>query len=169
LLHISLARILGAGLIIAADSIPFRLEMAKSLGAHFALSADDKMIDRLRETNEGYLADLVIICFEGFMSLALKSVERGGTVLFFAGASEDATIPGKVNDLFWRTEATLTSSYAGSPADCDAALRLVRAGSMPLNRLITHRVGLAEAVSGFQAVCAPMEHDCIKIIVEPQR
>jgi hypothetical protein len=35
-----------------------------------------------------------------------------------------------VNDLFWRNEITLTSSYGGSPADYAAALELVQAGKI---------------------------------------
>ena len=169
LLHIGLARVLGAGMIMAADTIPFRLEMAKKMGAHFTFEANEKMIDHLKEANDGRLADLVIICYEGFISLALKAVDRGGTVLLFSGASEDATLPGMVNDLFWRTEITLTSTYAGSPADCVTALKLIQAGSMPVNRLITHRLGLAEAANAFQTVCSPMEYESIKVIVEPNK
>jgi len=169
LLHIGLARIMGAGLIMAGDTIPFRLEKAREMGAHVTFEVDDGMIDSLREANEGRLADQVIICYEGFIPVSLKAVEKGGTVLFFTGASEDATIPGKVNDLFWRTEITLTSTYAGSPADCQTALRLIRAGSIPVNRVITQRLALAEGASGFEALSRPLEHDCIKIIVEPQR
>ena len=169
LLHIGLSRVLGAGLIMAADSIPFRLEMARKMGAHFTFHADDKIIDALRAANGGRLADLVIICYEGFIPLALNAVDRGGTVLFFAGASEDTAIQAKVNDLFWRTEITLTSSYAGSPTDCDAALKLIRAGTIPVNMLITQRLALEEGARGFEALCSPMTHDCIKVIVEPQR
>ena len=169
LLHIGLARVMGAGMIMAADTIPFRLEMAREMGAHATFKADDTIIENIRETNEGRLADLVIICFEGFIPLALRGVERGGTVLFFAGASEGATIPATINDLFWRTEVTLTSTYGGGPADCSAAVKLIQAGSVPVNRLITHRLGLSEAAMGFQALCSPMEHNCIKVIVEPHR
>jgi len=169
LLHIGLARTSGAGLIMATDTIPFRLEMAKKMGADFTFRADEEMIDSLRDVNEGRLADLVIICFEGFIPLALKAVERGGTVLFFAGASEGATIPASINDLFWRTEATLTSTYAGSPYDCNIALTLIKAGTIPVGKLVTHRFSLAEATKGFEAVCSPIEHNCVKVIVEPQR
>ena len=169
LLHIGLARVLGAGLIMAADSIPFRLKMARKMGAHFTFHADHKIIDSLMEANGGRRADLVIICYEGFIPLALNAVDRGGTVLFFAGASEDAAIQAKVNDIFWRTEVTLTSTYAGSPSDCDAALKLIRAGTIPVNLLITHRLALEEGAQGFEALCSPMKHDCIKVIVEPQR
>ena len=126
LLHVGLARALGAGLVVAADSIPFRLEKAKEMGADVALHADDEILDRLRQTNEGRLADLVIICFDGFIPLGLKAVEKGGTVLFFAGAAEGATLPATINDLFWRTEITLTSTYAGAPSDCRTALKLIK-------------------------------------------
>ena len=169
LLHIGLARALGAGLVVAADTIPFRLEKAKQMGAHLALQADDRMEKAIRDVNEGRMADLVIICFDGFIPLALKSVERGGTVLFFGGASEGATIPATINELFWRTEITLTSTYAGAPQDCDTALKLIKAGAVPVEDTITHRLSMEEGPLGFQFVSSPMEHECIKVIVEPQR
>ena len=169
LLHIGLARALGAGLVIAADTIPFRLEKARELGAHVVLEAKEGLIAKLREANGGRLADLVILCFDGFIPLGLKAVERGGTVLFFAGAAEGAMIPNTMNDLFWRTEVTLTSTYAGAPADCRTALSLIQSGTVPVGRLITHRLSLAEGGEGFQAVAYPVEHECVKVILEPQR
>lgn len=169
LLHISLARILGAGYIMAADTIDFRLRMAKEMGAHEIFQADNSILDSIKQVNQGRLADLVIICFEGFIPLALEAVERGGTILFFSGAGEDTKLSAKVNDIFWRTEVTLTSSYAGSPADCQKALNLIRAGNIPVNKLITHRVDLASGAKGFEVLCNPMENDCVKVIVEPQR
>lgn len=169
LLHVGLARALGAGLVIAADSIPFRLKKAEQMGADLAINADEGLFKSIREANEGRLADLVIICFEGFTAMALKAVERGGTVLFFAGASEGAMIPAKINDIFWRTEITLTSTYAGSPYDCKTALELIRTGGVQIEKTITHRLGMEEAAYGFRAVASPVEYDCVKVIVEPQK
>lgn len=169
LLHVGLARALGAGLVVAADTISFRLKKAEAMGADLALHADDKILDLLCQANEGRLADLVIICFDGFIPLALNAVEKGGTVLFFAGAAEGATLPSTINDLFWRTEITLTSTYAGAPFDCRTALKLIKEGGIHVLETVTHRLGMSEAHLGFQAVCAPTEHDCIKVIVEPQR
>ncbi|MCP4682824.1 MAG: alcohol dehydrogenase catalytic domain-containing protein [Desulfobacterales bacterium] len=168
LLHVALARTLGAGLVVAADTIPFRLKKAKQMGADLALNADAELIDTLLKANQGRLADLVIICFDGFIPLAFKAVEKGGTILFFAGAPEGATIPASINDIFWRTEVTLTSTYAGGPYDCDAALKLIKAGSVPVEKTVTHRLSMKEGPKGFEAVCSPMEHECIKVIVEPQ-
>lgn len=168
LLHIGLARALGAGLVIAADTIPFRLKKAEEMGAHLALKADEDLVTSLKKANEGRLADLVIICFEGFIKPAFETVKRGGTILFFGGASEGATIQKTINDIFWRTEVTLTSTYAGSPYDCDIALKLIKAGAVPVKKTITHRLSMEKAPEGFKAVCAPVEHECIKVIVEPQ-
>jgi L-iditol 2-dehydrogenase len=167
LLHIPLARTLGAGMVAAGDTIPSRLKKAVEMGAHLALPADPTLPERLKEANQGYLADLVIICFEGFIPLALETVERGGTILFFAGAGEGAKLTRPINDIFWRTEATLTSTYAGAPEDCQTALNLIRSGSIPVESLITHRLGMEEGQFGFQAVARPMDHDSIKVIVEP--
>ena len=167
LLHIGLARALGAGLVAAVDTISYRLKKAGEMGADLAIHGEDDVITTLRRANEGRLADLVIICFDGFIPLALKAVEKGGTVLFFAGAPEGATLPGTINDLFWHTEITLTSSYAGAPVDCKTALSLIQEKAVPVLETVTHRLSLAEGPSGFQNVCAPTEHDCIKIIVEP--
>lgn len=169
LLHIALARALGAGLVVAGDTIPYRLEKAREMGAHRTLEVNDLLVEALRELNDGRLADLVIICFDGFIPLAMKAVERGGTVLFFAGASEGATIPAAINDLFWRTEITLTSTYAGGPGDCSTALQLIKAGTVRVQNLITHRLGLGDGGEGFKAVSSPVEHRCVKVIVEPQR
>lgn len=167
LLHIALARAIGAGLIIAADTIPSRLEMAKQMGADLAIEANKGMTDIIREANNGLLADCVIICHGEFIELAINAVEKGGTVLFFASAPEDSFIPARVNDIFWRTEVTFTSTYAGSPADCALSLKMIKAGTVKVNKLITHRLKLEEIIKGFQAVAYPIKHDSIKVIIEP--
>jgi L-iditol 2-dehydrogenase len=160
---------MGAGRIIGMDTIDFRLKMAQKFGADAVIPTDQDIPERLRELNDGRLADLVIICRGRWISQALHSVERGGTVLFFAGAREGDTIPVPINDLFWRTEITLTSSYAGPPADSIAALNLIRSKRVPVNDMITQRLPLADAAKGFHLLTHPAEHDSMKIIIEPQK
>jgi L-iditol 2-dehydrogenase len=169
LLHVQLAKALGAGLIVTTDISAYRLEAAKRLGADVAIDADEYSPDRLRELNRGYLADLVILCTGAVSAVtqALASVERGGTVLFFAPTAPNITIPISINDLFWRTDRTLATSYAGSPADYAAALRLIQAHRLPVRDMITHQLSLAEAGLGFQLVAEAQ--DSLKVIIEPQR
>ncbi len=169
LLHIQLARALGTGRIVATDISSYRLEAAKRLGADMAINADEYSLDHLREANNGLLADLVIVCTGAVpaVSQALSSVERGGTILLFAPTAPGVTIPLSINNLFWRSDITLTTSYAGSPADYAAALRLIRARRVPVHEMITHRLSLEETGLGFQLVAGAQES--LKVIIEPQR
>jgi L-iditol 2-dehydrogenase len=169
LLHIQLARTSGAGYIMATDVVDYRLEAARRFGADIAARAGDYTAASLRQAVGGRLADLVVMCSGAISAVnqALESVERGGTVLFFAPTQPGVSVPISVNDLFWRNEITLTSSYGGSPADYAAALELIHGGKMRVREMITHRLGLAETGLGFQLVARAQ--DSLKVIIEPQR
>jgi len=169
LLHIQLARTSGAGFIMATDIVDYRLEAARKFGADVAVQAKEYTPASLRQAADGRLADLVVISSgaTSAISQALESVERGGTVLFFAPTEPGVSVPISVNDLFWRNEIMLTSSYGGSPADYAAALDLIQAGKIRVRDMITHRLGLAETGLGFQLVARAQ--DSLKVIIEPQR
>jgi L-iditol 2-dehydrogenase len=169
LLHLQLARALGAGRIMATDINQFRLEAAKRFGADVALHAREDLPARLREVNDGYLADLVIVC-TGATAAALQafqSVERGGTVLLFAPTDPGVSTPVSLNEVFWRTDVTVTTSYGASPYDYQTALEIIRTGIVPVRQMITHRLPLAEAGLGFRLVAEA--GDSIKVIIEPQK
>jgi len=169
LLHIQLARASGTRYIMATDIVDYRLEAARKFGADTAVQAKEYTPAYLRRTADGRLADLVVICSGEISAInqALQSVERGGTVLFFAPTEPGVSIPISVNELFWRSEITLTSSYGGSPADYAAALEVIQAGKIRVREMITHRLGLAETGLGFQLVARAQ--DSLKVIIEPQR
>ena len=169
LLHIQAARASGASRIVATDIVGSRLEAAREFGADAVIHANEYSPGYLRKAANGRLADLVVICSGATSAIAqaLQSVERGGTVLFFAPTDPGDSVPISVNDLFWRNEVTLTSSYGGSPGDYAAALELIQAGKIHVREMITHRLGLAETGLGFQLVA--QAQDSLKVIIEPQR
>jgi L-iditol 2-dehydrogenase len=155
LLHLALARALGAGRIIATDINDSRLKAAKQFGADVALHA-----------NEGRPADLVIICV-GIVSVfsdALRCVDRGGTVLFFAPTDPGVELPVPVND-FWRNGITLLPSYGAAGLDCIQAIELIRSRRVPVAEMITHRLPLEQTAQGFKLVEEAKES--IKVIIEP--
>jgi len=169
LLHIQLAKLLGASLIFATDVSSCRLEAAKKFGADFAILADELNREFLREKNKGLLVDLVIVCTtkgEAFTQ-ALESIEREGVVLFFASPEQDFKISLPIAEFFWRNEITLTSSYAGSPSDHLQALELIYKKKINVKALITHRLKLEDTLKGFQLVSKAKK--CLKVIVEPGR
>ena len=169
LLHIHLAGKLGATRVIATDIDDARLRAATRFGADLALNATEDIPGRLRKVNEGRLADCIIVCTGAVTAIqqAMESVERGGTILFFAPTDKDVTIPLSINDLFWRNDLTLTTSYAGDYADHMTALQLIHTKRVAVHEMITHKLGLAETVEGFKLVAEA--HDSIKVIIEPQK
>ena len=169
LLYVQLARALGAVRVVATDINEYRLKAAKQFGADATIRAEEDVPALLGQINQGQLANLVIVCTgaESAINQALKSVERNGTVLFFAPTAPGVSIPLSVNELFWRNDITLTTSYAASPADYQTALELIQAGSVQIQRMITHRLPLAETGQGFQLVAEAKES--IKVIINPQK
>lgn len=169
LLHINLAKACGATFIAATDIVDYRLKAAKKFGADVSLDAKEYSQDTARDLNKGGLFDLVIVTAgtDSAIAQALASVERGGTVLFFAPSPNNSKILLSFNDLFWRTEITLTSSYAASPEEYRQALELIAGGKLNVKDMITHRLSLNEIGLGFKLVTQGRES--IKVIVFPQK
>jgi L-iditol 2-dehydrogenase len=168
LLHLLLARTLGAGRIVTTDVSAYRLEMARRLGADASFDAREDIPERIREINGGRPADLVIVC-TGVLSAfkqALQSVDRGGTVLCFATTEPGVDLPVPINE-FWRNEIKLMPSYGNSPLDATQAIELIRSGRVPVEKMITHRLPLEMTGEGFRLVAAGGES--MKVIIEPQK
>jgi len=169
IMHIQLARTAGASRIVAVDINPQRIDASLKFGADVALPAGKDLIDRLKEVNDGRLADLVIVATGAVSALkqAFDAVDRGGTILFFAPSDPGAVVEMPFNEL-WRKEVTITSSYAGSPRDINAAIELISSGRIDVTPLITHRLPLDKTQEGFRLV-AEAGGKSMKVVIEPQR
>ncbi len=168
LLHIKVAKHFGAKSIIATDIDRFRLRMAQRSGATTVIHAHEDVTQTIRKVNRNRLADLVILCSGAGAAIeqGLRSVERGGMVLVFTAAPKDSLLPVSVNDLFWRNEVTILSSYAASPEDLKQALRLIARKKIKVKDMITHRLPLEHIQKGFDLVVRPERS--MKVIINPQ-
>lgn len=168
LLHIKLALANNAGMVVATDLSHERLALARQYGAHHALLADSDVAEEFKKLNSGRGADVVIVCAaaEVVCQQALEAVGRGGVILLFAPAPAGTVVPLSINDVFWRRDITITTSYAASPADCVEALELIRSKRVQVDDMITHRFGLAETGKGFQLVAEGGVS--LKVIIKPQ-
>lgn len=166
LLHLLLAKTLGAGRIIVTDINDYRLKLAKDLGAESVINAKEDVSALVQKFNGGRQADTVIVCTGAMPAFeqAIASVDKGGTILFFAPTLPGVNLSIPVND-FWRNEITLVTSYANSPDDANIAIDLIRAGRVPVNKLVTHKLPLEETAKGFKLVAEGKES--IKVIIEP--
>ena len=168
LLHLLLARAGGAGRIIMTDISGYRKKIAAKLGADYVLDGNEDVPQKLLGINNNMRADLVILCTSAVPAFnqALRSVESGGTVLFFAPTNPETDIPVPVNE-FWRREIKLMTSYANSPKDALEAINMIRDGRVKVKDLITHSLGLNEAGLGFRLTSEGGES--VKVILKPHK
>ena len=166
LLHIQMARARGAARIIATDLNEFRLNAARQFGADATIHGSEDVPARLRDLNDGRLADLVIVCVGAMPAIrqAVQSIDRGGTLLFFATTAAGVDVPIPLFD-FWRDEISLVTSYAGTGEDLAESLALIRDHQVAVAKMVTHRLPLADAGLGFRL--ATSGQDAIKVIIDP--
>lgn len=170
ILHIHLARVLGASKVIATDINAFRLEAAKRFGADTVFAAaENNLVEKIQGVNGGRLADVVIVCAgkPAATEQALKSVGRGGTVLFFGLNSSDQVIPLSPYEIFWQKGATLMNSYAASPAEHREAVSLIRERKVDVMPMISHRLPFSEIGKAFDLVA--QAQNSLKVIVDATR
>jgi L-iditol 2-dehydrogenase len=170
ILHVQLAKFKGIHNIIVASarSLPYRVELAKKFGATHVLDAKDNLPTKLKEVNEGRLADQVIVC-AGATSAALTAldcVENGGTILFFAVPDPTVKLPVPINQ-FWRNEITMRTSYGAAPNDLEDSMRVLATKRLNVKDMITHRLSLSEAAEGFRLMAEAGQS--LKVILEPNR
>jgi len=165
LLMIQLARSLGAGRVIATDMLENRLDAAQKFGAAHVIHAGEDVPSFVKKVN-GRPADKVILCTGSVAASrqALDSVDRGGTILFFAVPKPGEEVAIDFNT-YWRNDITFKTCYGAAPRDILQAMELIRAGNIDVSQMITHRCVLEDIGRGFKE--ASSGRDCLKVIITP--
>ncbi|MEM2875210.1 MAG: alcohol dehydrogenase catalytic domain-containing protein [Candidatus Hadarchaeales archaeon] len=167
ILHIQMAKLNGAGRVIAADISEYKMRKAGEFGADDVLDARGDVERGIRDIL-GRGADRVIVCAGAAPAaqLAFRCVDRGGSILFFAVPPPEVPVQAPLVD-FWRNEITIATSYGAAPRDLSESLGIISDGKVRVREMITHRLGLAEAGAGFRMMSE--QGECLKIIIEPWR
>jgi L-iditol 2-dehydrogenase len=168
ILHVQLAKFKGVKKIVVSDINPYRLELAKKFGATDTINAKDNVPAKLKEANDGRLADQVVVCTGAASASlsALECVDNGGTILFFAVPDPTVKLPVPINQ-FWKNEITMQTSYGAAPNDLEDSLRVLATKRLDVKDMITHRLPLTEAQEGFRLMAEAGQS--LKVILEPNR
>lgn len=151
ILNILVARAFGAGRIIAADRVPYRLERARQAGAEVLVDVSRQdLASAVRAATGGAMAQRVMVGpgHVEAMSQGIAACAAGGTVLFFT-----PTPPGQLLEIephyLYFNEIDLVSSYSCGPHDTRDALALIERRIITAEDLVTHRFPLARAAEAF--------------------
>jgi Zn-dependent alcohol dehydrogenase len=148
------ARIAGAERIIAIDTVPAKLEMAKQFGAtDVMLTSGDDVAKNLKKMTGGG-PDYAFECVGNgeLAAAAYRAIRRGGlAVVVGVAKASDSTAVRTMTLPF--EEKTLTGSYFGSCVpriDFPRMLGLYMGGKLKLDELITRRYAIGEAPQAFR-------------------
>lgn len=152
MLNLLVAKECGAGPVVCADRVPFRLRRATELGADAVIDASaEKLPDGLRRVTGGEMAELVVVGPNSVevMRQGIECVRPGGTVLLFTPAKPGETLVLDPNYLYFN-DINLVTSYSCGPSDTSGALDLVSRGIVSAEKLVTHRFPVEETAEAFR-------------------
>lgn len=165
LLNILLAKKYGAGKIIGADIVPFRIEKAKEFGADEVIDVSKyNLIESLKELTDGTMADLVVVGPNSADAMrdGIASAGAGGRVLFFTPAKPGEQLTIEPNDLYFK-DINIITSYSCGPTDTADALKIIEEGTVRAEQLITHRFPIEETAAAFRI--AAEAKDSLKSVI----
>jgi Zn-dependent alcohol dehydrogenase len=151
------ARAAGATTIVASDRVQSKLDLALELGATHTVMAGPSAVEDVRAATGGG-ADSVIetVGSAAVLGEAYAATRRGGVTVTVGlpHPSQQLSIPAVS---LVAEERTLRGSYLGSgvPAlDVPRYIDAYRAGKLPVDRLLSHRLTLDELNEGFDRLAS---------------
>ncbi len=164
LMAIAIARACGADKVIGVDINPYRLELAKKLGAHVLLDGRGEWLERVREETGGSGADVVLEMSgnDSAIKNCFKAARNAGRVSLL-GIPNSAVALDLANDVVFKslridgiTGRKLWDTWYQSSSLLDNVL--------DITPLITHEIGLDEFEYGFELM---KKGECGKVIMYP--
>jgi L-iditol 2-dehydrogenase len=167
-LHVRLARARGAARVFLVDINAERLAHAAGLVHPDAtvVASETDVVEAVGKLTDGRGADVVITAAASgkAQEQAIAMAARQGRISFFGGLPKDDPVIACDANLVHYRELTIVGANGSSPAHNAEALRLIASGEVPVADLITHRLGLEDALDAFAIVA---RGEAIKVTIEP--
>jgi len=151
-MHVLLAREFGAGRIIGADLVPYRLAKALEFGADAVIDVTAERLDeKVSEITKGAMADILIVGPNSVeaMRLGLGTVARGGTVMFFTPAKPGELLTVDPNKIYFK-DIGIATSYSCGPDDTRKALEFIARRFITAEKLVTHRFAIEDTQKAYK-------------------
>ncbi|MGI6750608.1 MAG: zinc-binding dehydrogenase [Atribacter sp.] len=167
---IQVAQRLGATMVINSDYNDWKLEYSKALGVDFTINRGKHTLDEIkeiiRESNEGRLADVVVVIPPRIKALeeGIELTEKGGVVSQFGPTGPGEVLTIDPNYFFFR-EITYAASYSSTPNETKMVADFIFKGKLKVKHLITHHYTLDQIMEAL--ALKKKAEDSLKIMVHP--
>jgi isopropanol dehydrogenase (NADP+) len=155
LMAVAGARMLGAGLIIGVDSVPRRLELARSYGADVTVDFEkEDAVARIMDLTGGEGVDSAVEALGGDLSFqnAIRVTKPGATIsnAGYHGKGEFVHIPRMEWGVGMAEKTIRTGLCPGGRLRMERLLRLLQGGRVDPTRLTTHTLRFDELERAFE-------------------
>jgi 2-desacetyl-2-hydroxyethyl bacteriochlorophyllide A dehydrogenase len=163
-LGVALFARLSGGTVVVLDRDDERVTAAKSIAAVGALRADSDVSRAALESTHGEGFDVVFDATgnPAAMEKGFEFVAHGGRYVLVSVVNERITF---MDPDFHRKEMTLLGSRNATAEDFERVIGAIQGGQVPVDRLITHRTSLADAVADIPR-WASQKSGLIKAVIE---
>jgi 2-desacetyl-2-hydroxyethyl bacteriochlorophyllide A dehydrogenase len=153
----------GAGPVLAIDRVADRLEMARRFGATPVHLTDGSPRDAVRRLTGGRGVDAAIdaVGHPDALELAIRLARKAGTVVAIGVYAEPCQVH---MGLVWIKALTLRSGHANVIGHVDRVLGMLAAGTVDPTPLVTHHLGLDQAVEAYEIYD---RREALKIVLQP--
>ena len=152
MIHLLVLKEQGAGRIIAADRVPYRLQKALGFGADAVIDVNTTGLkDGLQNLTHGEMAELVVVGPNSadVMTQGLECVRPGGQALFFTPAKPAEKLTIDPNYLYFR-DINIITSYSCGPNDTAEARKLIEKKVVSAEKMVTHRFPIERTEEAFR-------------------
>ncbi len=164
LLMVQLAKLAGAEMIVATDKLPHRLEAAVSMGATAVFQADEvsSEIAPIMAAAGGEGVDVVFEAAgdQGAVDTGSETVRPGGR-LVLCGIPSDDRIRFRASTV--RRNGLTINVVRRAKHTYPRAIRMVEAGLVDVESLISHRFPLADSAEAFRVAAG---REGLKVVIE---
>lgn len=142
------ARVSGAAIIAAVDTVPAKLDVARRFGATHAV-APEHLSDLVTEITggEGFDYAFDVVALPQTLRTAWSAARRGGTVVVVGAGRAEHQVEFNPFELLFEGKKIIPSLYGNAypPRDFPKLIALWRAGRLDLEGMISHRLRLDQA------------------------
>jgi alcohol dehydrogenase len=162
------ARLAGASVVIAVDSVPKRLEVARRMGADVSLNfkEQDVVAEIKRLTGGGVDVAIEALGTSGTFENALRCVRPGGTVSSLGVYSGHLTLPLDAFAAGLGDHKIVTSLCPGGKERMRRLMSIVAAKRLPFQELVTHSFRLADIEAAYD-LFANQRDGVMKVAIRP--